>query len=116
MAPILEVSHLTKKFGKFTAVNDISFDIKEGEINLFVMSWWILPLSALPVPLQVVARAVPTSYVFEGMRQVLTTGNMDTKLLVISFLLNAGYLIGSAWFYNVTFRQARVRGWLIKLA
>lgn len=33
MAPqILEVSHLTKKFGNFTAVDDISFSIAEGEI------------------------------------------------------------------------------------
>lgn len=29
---VLEVISLTKKFGKFTAVNNISFDIKEGEI------------------------------------------------------------------------------------
>ncbi len=29
---IVEVNHLTKKFGKFTAVNDISFSIKEGEV------------------------------------------------------------------------------------
>ena len=29
---VLEVKNLTKKFGKFTAVNNISFDIKEGEI------------------------------------------------------------------------------------
>lgn len=29
---IVEVNHLTKKFGKFTAVDDISFSIKEGEI------------------------------------------------------------------------------------
>src|SRR3990167_6862353 len=32
MEPILEVKHLTKRFGDFTAVNDISFSIKEGEI------------------------------------------------------------------------------------
>lgn len=32
MAPILEVSGLTKQFGSFTAVNGISFSIKEGEI------------------------------------------------------------------------------------
>ena len=29
---ILEVKNLTKKFNKFTAVDDISFDLKEGEI------------------------------------------------------------------------------------
>lgn len=30
--PILEVTHLTKKFGNFTAVDDISFSVSEGEI------------------------------------------------------------------------------------
>ncbi|MBI2025938.1 MAG: ABC transporter ATP-binding protein, partial [Candidatus Levybacteria bacterium] len=29
---VLEVKNLTKKFGKFTAVDNISFDIREGEI------------------------------------------------------------------------------------
>jgi len=32
MSSILEVSNLIKKYGNFTAVNGISFDIKEGEI------------------------------------------------------------------------------------
>ncbi len=31
-APILEVKNLTKKFGNFTAVDDVSFQIKEGEV------------------------------------------------------------------------------------
>ena len=29
---VLEVKNLTKKFGKFTAVDNISFEIKDGEI------------------------------------------------------------------------------------
>jgi ABC-2 type transport system ATP-binding protein len=29
---IIEVNHLTKMFKKFTAVDDISFDVKKGEI------------------------------------------------------------------------------------
>jgi ABC-2 type transport system ATP-binding protein len=32
MSPILEVHDLVKKYGDFTAVKGISFDIKEGEI------------------------------------------------------------------------------------
>lgn len=31
-APILEVGHLTKRFGDFTAVDDVSFDMQPGEI------------------------------------------------------------------------------------
>lgn len=30
--PILDVSHLTKRFGTFSAVSDISFSVREGEI------------------------------------------------------------------------------------
>lgn len=36
MESIVEVKHLTKRFGIFTAVNDISFSIKEGEIVGFL--------------------------------------------------------------------------------
>ena len=32
MDNVLEVKNLTKKFGKFTAVNNLSFHIKEGEV------------------------------------------------------------------------------------
>ncbi|QQG41047.1 MAG: ABC transporter ATP-binding protein [Candidatus Levyibacteriota bacterium] len=32
MSPILDVKNLTKQFGSFTAVNDISFFIQEGEV------------------------------------------------------------------------------------
>ena len=28
---MIEVKHLTKSFGRFTAVNDVSFEIKDGE-------------------------------------------------------------------------------------
>ena len=34
--PAIEVDHLTKKFGDFTAVDDISFDIEAGEIFGFL--------------------------------------------------------------------------------
>lgn len=33
---ILEVKNLVKKFGDFTAVNGVSFDVKEGEIVGFL--------------------------------------------------------------------------------
>ncbi|MCL5991278.1 MAG: ABC transporter ATP-binding protein, partial [Bacteroidetes bacterium] len=33
---VIEVSDLTRKFGKFTAVDSISFDVKEGEIFGFL--------------------------------------------------------------------------------
>jgi ABC-2 type transport system ATP-binding protein len=36
MSPIIEVKNFTKKYGDFTAVNDISFDVEEGTIFAFL--------------------------------------------------------------------------------
>jgi len=36
MSNIIEVKNLVKKFGEFTAVNNISFDVKQGEIFAFL--------------------------------------------------------------------------------
>lgn len=36
LSPIIEVKHLTKKFKDFIAVDDISFDVKPGEIFAFL--------------------------------------------------------------------------------
>jgi len=36
MGNIIEVKNLSRKFGDFTAVNDISFDVKEGEVFAFL--------------------------------------------------------------------------------
>jgi ABC-2 type transport system ATP-binding protein len=33
---MLEAIHLTKKFGNFTAVDDVSFNVKKGEIVAFL--------------------------------------------------------------------------------
>jgi ABC-type multidrug transport system ATPase subunit len=36
MPSIISIHHLTKKYGDFTAVNDISFDVQAGEIFAFL--------------------------------------------------------------------------------
>ncbi|MCL2368425.1 MAG: ATP-binding cassette domain-containing protein [Oscillospiraceae bacterium] len=36
MAPIIEVKNFTKRYGKFTAVDDISFEVEEGSIFAFL--------------------------------------------------------------------------------
>jgi ABC-2 type transport system ATP-binding protein len=36
MAAAITVQHLTRRFGDFLAVNDVSFDVREGEIFGFL--------------------------------------------------------------------------------
>lgn len=72
------------------------------------------PVSALPEWGQAIARFVPSSYVFEGMRKVLREGILDWNLILISFAINTVYLILSLAFLNYSFRKVLKKG-LIKV-
>jgi ABC-2 type transport system permease protein len=73
------------------------------------------PVSILPEWLQVVAWALPTAHIFEGMRAVLIDGKFDVGLWLNACGLNALYLtLGSVTFlYN--FRAARRDGRLLQM-
>jgi ABC-2 type transport system permease protein len=73
------------------------------------------PLSVLPGWVQVIARGIPATYVFEGMRQVLRGEGFPTHHLVWAFGLNVVYLIGAGLFFNYMFGIAREKGLLAKL-
>ncbi|MGA2140633.1 MAG: ABC transporter permease [Verrucomicrobiia bacterium] len=73
------------------------------------------PLSVLPGWLQVIARGIPATYVFEGMRQVLRGEGFPTHHLACAFGLNVLYLIGAGMFFNYMFGVAREKGLLAKL-
>lgn len=68
------------------------------------------PLSILPVWAQKIALLIPTSYIFEGMREVINTGKLDTTKLIISFVLNIIYLILSLIFIRRSFNAVLKRG------
>lgn len=72
------------------------------------------PLSVLPDWAQVIAFFVPTSYIFEGAREVINTGYLDINKLFASFFLNLIYLILAIIFLKMSFKKALDRG-LVKL-
>ena len=73
------------------------------------------PLSILPKWIQPISRAIPATYVFEGMRQVLRGDGLSTHDMVWAFGLNVVYLIGAGLFFNFMFEVARNKGLLAKL-
>lgn len=73
------------------------------------------PISVLPGWLQHVARGLPTSYVFEGMRGVLLEGAFKWDLFAGAVALNAVYLCAGAAIFSVAFRDARRRGALLQM-
>ena len=72
------------------------------------------PLSALPVWAQKIALFIPTSYVFEGSREVINTGTLDVNKLYICFLLNCIYLVLSLIFLRKSFNKVLQMG-LVKV-
>jgi ABC-2 type transport system permease protein len=58
------------------------------------------PVSTLPDWMQIVSRALPPSYVFEGMRAYLAHGTISTQSLLIGAGLDLLYIIFACWFFK----------------
>ena len=71
------------------------------------------PIEVLPVWLQYLAAALPSSHVFEGMRAVLFEQNFRLDLFVYAALLNVVYLAAGIAVFLAFFRSARVHGQLL---
>lgn len=68
------------------------------------------PLSILPHWAQTVAYFIPSTYIFEAIRQSLFTGTVSYDKLVISFGLNIVYFIFSICFFVRMFNKSRKLG------
>lgn len=68
------------------------------------------PVSALPDWAQKVSLFIPTSYVFEGAREVIGKGILDPNKLYISFFLNIIYIILSLIFLKRSFNKVLENG------
>jgi ABC-2 type transport system permease protein len=73
------------------------------------------PISTLPAWLQPVAHAIPSSYVFEGMRAVLLKGEFRTDLFFSALALNGIYISIGVGVFLFTFGVARRRGLLLQV-
>lgn len=83
----------------------------------WTMGFLFAPFSAVYYPLEYLPQAVrsisywlPTTYVFEGMRSILFTGQMPLEMLIKSFALNIVYLAGAIAFFCFMFEKSRQKG------
>ena len=72
------------------------------------------PLATLPDWMQSVAVFIPTTYVFEGMRELLINEVFRTDLMVKSFALNLVYLVVGVYIFFLSFQAARRHGLLLQ--
>lgn len=95
---------------------------RAGEALIWGVPFLIQPVSAvfypvgvLPLWLQKVAWLLPSTYVFEGMRQVLATGVTDMFKLGVSFGLNMVYLLLGSLYFGWMLRRVREMGYLSRM-
>jgi ABC-2 type transport system permease protein len=73
------------------------------------------PVDVLPRWVQGIARLLPSTYVFEGMRAALASGRVDGHLLAMAFGLNAAFLLAAALFFGWMLERVREKGYLGRL-
>ncbi len=68
------------------------------------------PVNVLPYWAQAIAWCLPPTYIFEGMRKILSTGSFDALYFWLSFLLNLLYLFLSFKFFKFMFNKSKIKG------
>lgn len=68
------------------------------------------PLSVLPAWAQIIGLFIPSTYVFEAIRQMLFTGVLSMDKIYISLFLNVDYLLLSIVFFIWMFKKSRKLG------
>jgi ABC-2 type transport system permease protein len=64
------------------------------------------PIATLPAWMRWISRLLPPSYVFEGMRAVVSGQRFDAGMLAISLAMAAGYILVAYWVFLSVFRYA----------
>lgn len=81
-----------------------------GVVLIAPFSGLYYPISSLPQWAQQVAQFIPSSYIFEAMRDQVTKGVISYEKIIISFALNAFYLLLSIWLFIRMFNRSRKLG------
>jgi ABC-2 type transport system permease protein len=72
------------------------------------------PLESMPRWVQVVAMTLPTTYVFEGLRHAIATGELAIRPLLAALGLTLLLLVAALLFFQYALRQAKKRGLLTR--
>jgi ABC-2 type transport system permease protein len=95
---------------------------QEAEVLAWALGFLFMPVSAvfypvsvLPPFLQTIARYVPASYVFEGMRDVISNGGLPLRELIWSSGLNAVYIFLAFLFFHWNFKIVKRKGLLVRI-
>ena len=73
------------------------------------------PVSVLPEYIRPISLALPSTHVFEGMRDILLRDVMSWHHLAAAIVLNMVWIGAASLLFAWQFREARVRGALLSI-
>jgi ABC-2 type transport system permease protein len=95
---------------------------QEAEVLAWALGFLFMPVSAvfypvsvLPPFLQAITHYIPASYVFEGMRSVISNGDFPLNELFCSMGLNVIYIVLSFLFFYWNFSVVKKKGLLVRI-
>lgn len=95
---------------------------QEAEVLAWAVAFLFQPVSAvfypvavLPTFLQNIAKFIPSSHIFEGMRAVINNGGFPTHEIFWATGLNLAYIIASFIFFHWNFGVVKKKGLLAKV-
>lgn len=95
---------------------------QEAEVLAWAVAFLFQPVSAvfypvavLPPFLQAIAKFIPSSHIFEGMRTVISNGSLPANELLWATGLNLTYMIASLIFFHWNFGVVKKKGLLAKV-
>ncbi|MBI2264690.1 MAG: ABC transporter permease [Armatimonadetes bacterium] len=96
----------------------LSVEILAWSIPILIqpLSAVFYPVSILPDFLQRLAFLLPTTHMFEGMRQVLLRHTLPWENILWASLLNGVYFVFSVVFFGAMLRTAKRNGFLVRLS
>lgn len=68
------------------------------------------PLDVLPSWVQKISLCLPSTYIFEGMRQIIKEGHLDSSYFFTSLLLNLVYFIIGGFLFKAMYEWSRSTG------
>ncbi len=90
---------------------------QKGQTLVWTVTWIFAPFSGVFYPIAVlpswaqsIAKALPMTYVFEGLRSFLTTGIVPWHALATSAVLNIIYFVGALLCFRIMFNKSKVKG------
>lgn len=115
--PFLFSLTLSGWFMGFLSAAIIVFYGKRVQMLAWMMAYIFAPFSAVYYPVealpswgQYIAKVLPMSYTFEGMRQVLNNQTFSMSMFTISIALNIVYLALAVLLFKFMFEKSRDKG------